>query len=76
MGIILDAPELARRVLRVIEAQLPTDTYEVTLDEDGDPRWTTWDGDEQVVYTKEPESTCWQRFKVGFLRMLPIESQL
>ena len=76
MGIILDAPEMVSELSGLVDAVLPANTYEVTLDERGNLRWTTWNGDEEVAYNKEPETTWWKRFRVGFMRILPIKNQL
>ncbi len=76
MGIILESPRFAGALAELIDLDIPGRTYTVTLDEQGDLRWTTWvDGQEQV-YTKDPETTWWERFKVGVYRMLPIKGQL
>jgi putative cardiolipin synthase len=76
MGIILYDAELAAAVAASIDASAPTRAYEVQLDERGKLRWVTHNDGEEVVYTKEPESTAWQRFKVKLYGILPIEKQL
>jgi len=48
----------------------------VELDEDGDLVWITEKDGEEVRYIWEPESTFWQRFASGFIKMLPVEDQL
>jgi putative cardiolipin synthase len=59
-----------------IMASAPTRAYEVKLDERGKLYWVTYEGGEEVVFTKEPESTAWQRFKVKLYGILPLEKQL
>ena len=58
------------------EGVLPKNSYRVELDEDEDLVWITKKDGEEVRYIKEPESTFWQRFMSGFIKMLPIEEQL
>ena len=76
MGVILHAPELASALAESIDATAPTRVYRVELDERDKLRWVTHKDGEEVVYTKEPESTGWQRFKVKFYGMLPLDKQL
>ena len=51
-------------------------TYEVVLNEQGKLRWIDRTGDEEKVYTKEPETSWWRRFNAGFMRIFPVKSQL
>ena len=53
----------------------PENSYRVTL-ERGRLRWTTSDGGTVRVYTKEPETSWWRRFKADALGLLPIHSML
>lgn len=76
MGVFVDsndiAGDLAERVVKV----LPAVAYRVALDEEDQLRWIYDHGAEHEVYEKEPQTSFWQRFKVGFFRILPIEGQL
>jgi len=77
MGLYVESPELARQVIAYMdEGVLPQNSYRVELDEDGDLVWITEKEGEEVRYIWEPESTFWQRFMSGFIKMLPIEDQL
>jgi len=76
MGIILESPRFAGALAKVVDDGIPERTYTVTLNDHGKLRWTTRVNGEAVVYTKEPETTWSQRFKVGLYRMLPIRGQL
>jgi putative cardiolipin synthase len=51
-------------------------SYRVLLDEDGDLQWVTEYEGKEVRLDKDPESTAWQRFVTGFIRILPVEGQL
>ena len=57
------------------EGVKPENSYRVTLEE-GRLRWTTSDGGKVRVYTKEPETSWWRRFKSDALGLLPIHSML
>jgi hypothetical protein len=53
----------------------PENSYRVTL-ERGRLRWTTSDGGTVRVYTTEPETSWWQRFRADAPGILPIHSIL
>jgi putative cardiolipin synthase len=76
MGIILESPRLAGALAEIVDRDIPHRAYTVTLDDRGKLKWTTIIDGQEVVYTKDPETTWWQRFKVGVYRMLPIRGQL
>lgn len=76
MGVIIRNPELAEFFMRRIDEDLESQTYEVFLNEDSDLRWRANEDGREVIYKKEPETTWWQRFQAGFVRMLPIRGQL
>lgn len=76
MGIILESTRFARALAEIVDEDIPQRAYTVTLNDQGRLRWTTWIDGQEVVYDKDPETTWWQRFKVGLYRMLPIRGQL
>jgi len=76
MGIILESPRFATALAEFVDQRIPEKAYTVTLDDQERLRWTTQVDGREVVYAKEPETTWWQRFKVGLYRMLPIKEQL
>lgn len=77
MGLYVENPELARQLVAYMdEGVLPRNAYRVTLNENERIVWRTAKDGESVVYTKEPESTFWQRFLSGFIGMPPVEDQL
>jgi putative cardiolipin synthase len=76
MGVLIEDPELANIFVDYIHTKVPTDTYELFLNDDDDLRWRTMSGGEDLVYSKEPESSWWDRFRVGLVAILPIRRQL
>lgn len=76
LGVIIRNPELALAYAALIDEALQTQTYEVFLNEKGEVRWRGYKDGQEVIYDKEPETTWGQRFAVGFVRILPIKSQL
>jgi len=77
MGLYVENPELARQLVAYMnEGVLPRNAYRVTLNENKKIVWHAEKNGKPAIYTKEPESTFWQRFLSGFIGMLPVEEQL
>jgi len=76
LGIILKSEAIGQAVKEKLESGLLQNTYEVKLDEKGNLIWFDYSGDYPVSYSKEPDTGGWDRFKVGFLELLPIKGQL
>jgi putative cardiolipin synthase len=76
LALLVDSPAFAEMVAEFFEDGVkPENSYRVTL-ERGRLRWTTSDGGTVRVYTTEPETTWWMRFKADALGILPIHSIL
>jgi putative cardiolipin synthase len=84
IGLLIDSPDLARELERRYETGLAKACYAVVLeaknpDKPGGSKELVWiehqDG-EQIRYNKEPQTTFWQRFGVGFIGFFPVDSQL
>ena len=76
LGVIIHDPDLAELYSEKMVNDLRSQTYEVFLNEKGKVRWRSFEDGEEVIYDKEPSTTWGQRFSAGFVRMLPIRSQL
>lgn len=76
LGVIIRSSEIAQNFSKVVGEKLKTQTYEVFLNEKGKLRWRGYKDGQETIYDKEPETTWGQRFAVGFVRILPIKSQL
>ena len=76
LALLVDSPAFAEMVAEFFDDGVkPENSYRVTLEE-GRLRWTTSDDGTVRVYTKEPETSWWQRFKADALGLLPIHSML
>ena len=63
MGIVVDSPQLAREMLRVINVSKFQNSYRLRLAKDTRGiEWLTMDGEKEIILTSEPESGFWQRF--------------
>jgi putative cardiolipin synthase len=76
LGVIIRDPELSARYSVQIKEKLQTQTYEVFLNDKGKVRWRGFHDSQETIYDKEPDTTWGQRFAAGFVRFMPIRSQL
>jgi len=76
LGVIIRSRELSEPTAERFLATLPAQTYEVFLNENGKLRWRTMKNGQEVIVKKEPDTSWWQRFVAGFMRILPIRGQL
>jgi putative cardiolipin synthase len=64
LGAVIDSPQLARELLRVIDIDRLQSAYRVRLKQDGSGvEWYSTDGEHEMVLTTEPDSSGWLRFK-------------
>lgn len=76
LALLVDSPAFAEMLAEFFDDGVkPENSYRVTL-ERGRLRWTTSDDGTVRVYTKEPETSWWMRFKADALGILPIHSIL
>lgn len=76
LGVIIESPVLASGIVDILDEKGPRHTYEVYLDDKERLRWKRLEGEDWVVYTKEPNTGFWKRFTARVMGWLPIESQL
>lgn len=63
MGVVVDSPQLAREMLRVINISKLQNSYRLRLDKQtGAIQWLTTDGEKEMILTSEPESSFFKRF--------------
>jgi putative cardiolipin synthase len=76
IGVLISDPVLAAMIAERMDRLLPTEAYEVVLDERGRLRWQGHSTGKPVIYHNEPRTTPGQRFVARLARALPIRSQL
>ena len=82
IGLIIYSPELAQQTVARFESMTsPPNSYELTLlprDGDRSPRlvWRTQEDGKAFEYDREPARSNWQRLKVEFLTLLPLDDEL
>ena len=76
LGVIIDSAEMGSFVSEQIDLTLDEKTYEVQLNDRGGLRWADRKDGQEIWLETEPNTTWWDRFSVGFMRILPIKGQL
>jgi cardiolipin synthase C len=77
IGVMIDSPEIAGQVAESMDEGVSAGSaYHVTLDDRGKLLWTAEKDGQVAQYHTDPGTTLWHRFKLGFVRLLPIESQI
>lgn len=71
LGVVIQDPAMAREFSEQYRKLLPTQTYQVFLNDKGKLRWRTQVNGEEVVYDKEPDTSWWQRCKAWLARIIP-----
>jgi putative cardiolipin synthase len=76
-GIYVESRELAQQVIDYMnEGVAPENAYRVVLDDNDDLRWVIEKDGVKLDYDADPNSSWYQRWLAGFIRLLPVEQQL
>ena len=68
LGAVIDSPQLAKELLRIIDIDRLQSAYRVRLKKDGTGiEWYSLEGEKETVLTEEPDSSAWLRFKQWLL---------
>ena len=78
LGAVIESPQLARELIRIIDIDRLQSAYRVRLAKSGvGCEWLSMEDDnKEVVLTEEPDSSPWQRIKLWLLRPFVPESLL
>jgi len=76
-GAVIDSPELARELIRIINIDRLQSAYRLRLARSGSGiEWLSMDGEKEVILTTEPDTSPWVRFKSWLLSPFVPEEQL
>ncbi len=80
VGVVIDIPDIAEEMARTFERTIEQSAFRLALKKRKNGRdrivWHGRENSKPVVFTHEPHTGFWRRFGIGFLSLLPIESQL
>ena len=75
MGLLIDSAEMVADMTDSVREHIPKIAYQLKMDEDKNLSWHAIIDGEEVIETKEPQTTAWDRFKAWFMKIVP-EGQL
>ncbi|RYX90416.1 MAG: phospholipase D family protein [Comamonadaceae bacterium] len=61
MGLIVESPQLAREMMRIINVSKLQNSYRLRLDQAGAIEWLSTDGEKEIILNAEPESGVLKR---------------
>jgi cardiolipin synthase C len=67
LGAVIESPQLAKEMLRIIDLDRLQSAYRVTRKPGGGLFWAGIEDDQEVLYEEEPEVSLWLRFKLFIL---------
>jgi putative cardiolipin synthase len=80
IGVVLTSPEIANRMGEWFDQNIGELAFRLELDTDKDGYerllWHGIENGEKRMFKVDPHTGFWERFSIGFLGLLPIESQL
>ena len=80
IGIVLESTEIADSLSSFFDNTIDSVAFRLELRTDDDGfEYIVWHGledGEKKVFLSEPHTSFWERFTMGFLRLMPAESQL
>jgi len=80
IGVVFESEEIAKTIADSFDRKIDQVAFRLELQRDKQGREKmTWHGlvdGKQQVLSVDPYTSFWKRFGVGFMRMLPIESQI
>jgi putative cardiolipin synthase len=80
IGVVLDSAEIGGLIADNFDERIDEVAFRLTLEEDAQGqeqlRWHGLVEGEPVTFSSDPNTSFWRRFGIGFMRLLPIESQI
>jgi putative cardiolipin synthase len=80
IGVVITSENIANKLAGWFDQNIARVAFRLELEagENGYDKivWHGWENDEEKTYNKDPHTGFWLRFYVGFLSLLPIDSQL
>jgi len=70
LGAVINSPQLASEMLRIIDIDRLQSSYRVTRKPGGGLSWAGIEDDQEMVFDEEPEVSPWLRFKLFILSPL------
>ncbi len=80
IGVVIESPEIAGLMASNFDERIDEVAFRLTLEDDGQGveqlRWHGLVDGEPTTFKADPHTSFWRRFGIGFMRLMPIESQI
>ena len=80
IGVVFQSPEIASEISSNFDQHIDRVAFQLSLEKNSDGsesiRWHGVVDGEPTTYSTEPFTSFWRRLGVGFMRFMPIESQI
>jgi cardiolipin synthase C len=80
IGVIIESPEMAAGMAERFDEGIESASFRLELVTDEEDNeyilWHGYEDGEKVTFEVDPYTSIWRRMGVGFMRIMPIESQL
>ena len=80
IGVVIQSPEIGSEMATAIDDNIETAAFRLELVKNANGSesilWHGWSDGEKKTFDVDPYTSFWQRLGVGFMGLLPIESQL
>ena len=80
IGVVIQSPVIAGRAANNFDERIDAVAFRLALEEDDQGveqlRWYGLVDGKPTTFTADPYTSFWRRFGIGFMRLLPIESQI
>jgi len=76
LGLVMRSPEIARQVTNLLDDISADGSYRLSLDHDDRIVWSSGEGNNEVVWHRDPETTALQRFSLRLLAPFAPEEML
>ncbi len=73
MGLVIDSAALAERLAQAFDTTIRARSWQVRLAKDGHGLEWIDRGAGETVYTTEPQTSWWRRFRASFMAVMPID---
>jgi len=80
IGVVIESPEMAAGMAEKFDQGIEKNSFRLELVTDEEDNeyilWHGYEDGEKVTFEVDPYTSIWRRMGVGFMRIMPIESQL
>ena len=76
MGVLIESVELASQLVNTVSTVLPGAAWQLRLNDKDKVEWVNVAHEQEIVYTKPPQTSAWRRFSANVTNFKALEGQL